>query len=287
MTTSLATIPLADVTLACSIDGPPGAPLVILAHGFPDDASTFRAQVPALLDAGFRVAAPALRGYAPSGLARGGRYDIASVGRDLVELADHLSPGAPARLVGHDWGALASFAAAALAPARFSHLVTMAVPHPRAILGGVTPAQLRRSWYIGLFQLPFVAEAQLRRDDHALIDALWRDWSPGYRPSAEELRLVKEAISGREREVLAYYRALRSPRALLGEARRLLLARTRVPALHLHGEDDGCVGVECTGGAQRWYDAPYRLQRISGAGHFLQREKPDEVNAALLAFLTT
>ena len=285
MTPSLTTIPLADVTLACSIDGPPGAPLVILAHGFPDDASTFRAQVPALLAAGFRVAAPALRGYAPSGLARSGRYDIASVGRDLVELAGRLSPDAKARLVGHDWGALAGFAAAALAPARFSHLVTMAVPHPRAILANASPAQLRRSWYMGLFQLPFLAEAALRRDDHALIEALWRDWSPGYRASAAELRSVKQAISGREREVLAYYRALRSPRALFGEARRLLLARTRVPALHLHGEDDGCVGVECTEGAQRWYEAPYRLQRISGAGHFLQREKPDEVNAALLAFL--
>lgn len=285
MTTSFETIPLADVSLACSIHGPPGAPLVILAHGFPDEASTFRAQVPALLAAGFRVAAPTLRGYAPSGLARSGRYDIARVGHDLVELAGHLSPDAKTRLVGHDWGALASFAATAVAPARFSHLVTMAVPHPRAILGAVTPAQLRRSWYVGLFQLPRVAEALLRRNDHAMIEALWRDWSPGYRASAAELRAVKEAISGREHEVLAYYRALRSPRALFGEARRLLLARTRVPALHLHGEDDGCIGVECTQDASRWYDAPYQLERITGAGHFLQREKPDEVNAALLKFL--
>ena len=118
-----------------------------------------------------------------------------------------------------------------------------------------------------------------------MIESLWRDWSPGYRASAEEMRLVKQAISGREREVLAYYRALRSPRALFGEAARLLLARTRVPALHLHGEDDGCIGVECAEGAERWYDAPYRLKRISGAGHFLQREKPAEVTAALLDFL--
>ncbi len=286
MTTSLETIRLADVSLVCAVDGPPDAPLVILAHGFPDDASTFRAQVPALLAAGFRTAAPTLRGYAPSGVARSERYDVASLGSDLVGLANHLSPHAPARLIGHDWGALAGYAAAAIAPARFSHFVSMAVPHPRAILGAARPAQARRSWYIGLFQLPWLAEARLRRNDHALIDELWRDWSPSYRPSAEELRAVKRGIAGREREVLAYYRALLAPSALFGEPRRLLLSRTRVPALHLHGEEDGCVGVECTENAERWYDAPYRLQRISGAGHFLQREKPAEVNAALLAFLT-
>jgi pimeloyl-ACP methyl ester carboxylesterase len=285
VTAAVATIALADVSLACALDGPPGASLVILAHGFPDCAATFRAQVPALVAAGFRVAAPTLRGYAPSGRARGDHYDLASVARDLVELADHLAPGSPVRLVGHDWGALAGHAAAALAPARFSHLVTMAVPHPRALLGAVSPAQLRRSWYIGLFQLPLVAEALLRRDDHALIEVLWRDWSPSHRASAAELREVKEAISGREPEVLAYYRALRSPRALLGESRRLLLARTRVPALHLHGDEDGCIGVECARGAERWYDGPYQLQTLTGAGHFLHRERPAEVNAALLRFL--
>lgn len=284
MTPALATIALADVTLACAVAGPPRAPLVILAHGFPDVAATFRAQVPALLAAGMRVAAPTLRGYRPSGAAKSGRYDVASVGRDLLDLADRLSPDAPVRLVGHDWGALAGFAATAMAPARFSHLVTMAVPHPRAILGAFRPSQARRSWYVGLFQVPFFAEARLRRSDHALIEELWRDWSPSYRASPEELREVKDAIRGREREVLAYYRAVRSPHALFGEAGRLLLARTRVPSLHLHGEEDGCVGVECTEGSARWYEAPYRLKRFAKAGHFLQREEPDEVNRALLDF---
>ena len=55
-----------------------------------------------------------------------------------------------------------------------------------------------------------------------------------------------------------------------------------MPALHLHGEDDGCVGVECARGAERWYLGSYAMKRIAGAGHFLQREKPDEINAALL-----
>lgn len=284
MTALVEMVQLADVSLACSVSGAPGAPLVILTHGFPDDASTFAAQVPALVAAGFRCVTPTLRGYAPSGRTQGLRHDAAALGHDLVGLADHYAPRARVRLVGHDWGAVASFAAAAIAPQRFSHLVSMAVPHARALLANASAAQLRRSWYMGFFQLRGIAEARLIRSDHAMIDELWRDWSPGYRASDDEMRRVKEAISGREPEVLAYYRALLAPRSLLGEARKLLFAKTRVPALHLHGEDDGCVGVECAQGAERWYLESYALKRIAGAGHFLQREKPDEINAALRDF---
>ena len=277
-------VSLADVSLACGVSGAAAAPVVILVHGFPDDASTFRAQVPALVAAGYRVVTPTLRGYAPSGRAHSGRYDTAALGHDLVGLADHYAPGRKVRLAGHDWGAIASFAAAAIAPSRFSHLVTMAVPHARALLANTSRAQLRRSWYMGLFQLPRLAEARLIKDDHALIDRLWRDWSPSYRASTEELRRVKDAISGREPEVLAYYRALLAPSALLGESRRLLFAKTTVPSLHLHGANDGCVGVECATGAERWYAASYTMKRVAGAGHFLQREAPAVVTAALLDF---
>ncbi len=287
MDTQRLDLDLDDVTLRCTLAGPAGGegPLVIAVHGFPDDATTFRHQVPALVAAGYRVVCPTLRGYAPSGLARSHRYDAEALGRDLVAVADRLSPGAPARLVGHDWGAIAAFAAVALAPGRFSHLCTMAVPHAAAFARNFGFAQARRSWYMGLFQLPGLAEARLRADDFALVDRLWRDWSPGYQASPEELRAVKEGLAERRSAALAYYRTLRSPRAILGPSRRLLFAPVRVPALHLHGADDGCVGVACTRGAERFYAAPYRLSVVEGAGHFLQREKPAAVNAELLAFL--
>lgn len=275
-------IDLGDVALACTVEGE--GPLVIAAHGFPDDASTFRAQVPALVRAGYRVVTPTMRGYAPSGLARSGQYDIVALGRDLIALADRLSPAAQVRIIGHDWGALAGFAAAALEPERVSHLAALAVPHPRRLLRGLLSlAQMRRSWYVGMFQLPRVAEARLLADDLALVDRLWMRWSPGYRATSGELDVIKEGIRHRVGAVLAYYRAL--PGALLGPHRRRILAPTRVPTLRLHGIDDGCIGVEVGYGEERLYERRFEAYQISGAGHFLQRERPEEVNAALLSFL--
>lgn len=271
-----------DVTLSCLVAGE--GPAVIALHGFPDHRGGFRPLLPALVAAGYKVILPALRGYRPSGIARSGRHDALRAGEDAVALADHFSPGVPVRLVGHDWGAVASFAATAFAPHRFSHLATMAVPHPAVFVRRLAdPRQLRRSWYMGLFQLPGIAEARLAKDDLAFVDRLWRDWSPGYAPSAEEMRAVKDGIRGRIGPVLAYYRALRSPRTLAQA--RPMFGKTRVPAIHLHGEDDGCIGVECAEGAERYYDKTYSMHTIAGAGHFLIQEKPAAVSEILVDFL--
>jgi pimeloyl-ACP methyl ester carboxylesterase len=276
------TLDLPDVSL--SVDTAGDGPVVVAAHGFPDEPGTFRAQVEALARAGHRVVVPAMRGYAPSGLAKSGRYDLLALGADLVALADRFSPDAPVRLLGHDWGAAAAYAAAALAPARFSHLAALAVPHPGAFLRALArPAQVRRSWYMLFFQLRGVADAALAANDLALVDRLWRAWSPGYAASAAELEAVKAAIRGRVGAVLGYYRAM--PAAVARPAaRRLLLAPTRVPTLRLHGADDGCVGAEIVASEARFHAARFEAEVLPGAGHFLQRERPDEVNRRLLRF---
>ena len=276
-------VALADVTLSCQVVGK--GPVVIAAHGFPDDATTFAAQIPALIAAGYKVVVPTMRGYAPSEVPRSNRYDVASLGSDLLGLAQRFSPEEPVRLLGHDWGALASFAAAAMAPTRFSHLASIATPHLRGVLPHfLTISQLRRSWYIAFFQLRGIAEAHLRKNNLAFIDALWRRWSPDYHPSMAEMERVKAGIRERVGPVLSYYRALLSPHSLLGRPRKLLMANTRVKTLLLHGENDGCVGIECTALQERCYDAPFAMHRIEGAGHFLHRERPEAVNRLLRSF---
>lgn len=271
---------LKDVNLVVEVHG--DGPVVILAHGFPDCIRSFRHQVPALVDAGYTAACVAMRGYAPSSASRSGRYDAGTLGRDLLEVGDALSPERPFVLVGHDWGAVASYAAAALAPSRIAGLVTMAVPHLRVALPRFfRPAQLRRSFYMLEFQRSGAADA-LRADGLARIDALWRRWSPGHRPEPDELAAVKEAIARNVDAPLGYYRALLRPSY---ETLRLVTKRTRQPALYLHGCEDGCIGFELTRGIERAYEGPFQLSAIDGAGHFLQWERPDEVNGRVLSFL--
>jgi pimeloyl-ACP methyl ester carboxylesterase len=276
-------IDLDDVTLSCLVAG--DGPLVLCAHGFPDDARTFRHQVEPLVARGFRVVCPTMRGYAPSSVARSGRYDAEALGQDLCALADRLSPDAPVRLIGHDWGAIAAYAATAMAPHRFSHVVTIAVPHlrsvgPRLLL----PAQARRSWYVWMFQLRMIAEVRLAENNLALIDRLWRDWSPGYVATKEDLEHIKAGIASRMPEVIGYYRAFFSKASFFGASRRLLLAKTTVPALYIHGEEDGCIGVDLMAGMERHFTAGVSTHRIPRAGHFVHLEKPDVVNPLLFDF---
>ncbi|MCP3138332.1 alpha/beta fold hydrolase [Pyxidicoccus xibeiensis] len=275
------TVVLEDVTLACRVVGE--GPVVMAVHGFPDTPETFRKQVPALVEAGYQVVLPTLRGYAPSGVARSGRYDAVSVVGDLLQLAERYSPGRPVRWLGHDVGGVMGYVAAGMAPERISHFASLAIPHVRASLpASLVPAQARRASHVFLFQVPFLGEARLRASNFALVERLWRKWSPGYQEDAAHLAAVKEALRGREREVLSYYRALSS--LTFGRARRWAMANVEVPTLHLHGAQDGTAGPETYLGQERFFSGPFSFRLLEGAGHFLHLERPREVNAALLEF---
>lgn len=257
-------------------------PLVLAAHGFPDCATTFQHQVSPLVEAGLSVALVSMRGYFPSSRSRLGRYDASALGADLLAVADALSPAAPVGIVGHDWGAVAGFAASARAPERIGALATLAVPHLRvAAPRFFSLEQARRSRYI-LDLRRAGAEARLRARDFAAVDALWRNWSPGFVPPSEHLAAVKHALAAHPEGPLAYYRSLFPPDPT---SVRWLAAKTRVPSLHLHGRDDGCIGVDLCAGVERAYADAFSLVVVEGAGHFLHLERPDTVNAVLVRFL--
>lgn len=278
-----------NVTFQAFEDG--GGPLVLCLHGFPDAAHSFRHQMPALVRAGHRVVAPFMRGYAPTGTPRDGRYDGMALGEDVVALLDALG-AEDAVVFGHDWGAAAAYFAALLAPARIRKLVTAAVPYGPALFRALAGdyAQQRRSWYMFFFQQA-LADQALARDDFAMIDHLIRDWSPGWNAPPEDVEAIKRSFRapGTVGAALGYYRATMGPAfadpAQLEATAGAMTIPLQVPGLMLHGADDGCIGRDLVAGMEQYFPRGLRVEVVPGAGHFVHQERPDVVNRIVLEFL--
>lgn len=267
--------------LSCLVAGPEDGEVVACFHGFPDVPRTFLPLLAALGAAGYRAVAPWMRGYAPS--TRTGPYDLDRLSRDVLEVCDAFTDR-PACLVGHDWGAAAVWLAVARWPRRFRRAVTMAVPHPAVMDRNLArhPSQLGRSSYMALLSIPGLAEGALRRDDFALVDRLWRAWSPGYRLPADHRDELLACLASSLPAPVRYYRALRTERRAVGA----LFGRApiEVPVLHVHGSRDGCIGPEMIDGQGRVCDE-HEAVVVGGAGHFVHLERPDVVNERVLGWL--
>jgi pimeloyl-ACP methyl ester carboxylesterase len=249
-------------------------PLVLCLHGFPDTAWSFAPTVEALAAAGFRAVAVFMRGYAPSAIPADGDYRITTLGRDVIALIDHLNADR-AFVVGHDWGAVATYVAAALRPDRFAGIVTAAVPHLRRFLLRPELPQFRRSRYMGYFQLPLIPERRIRAQDFAWLRQLIRKWSPDWNFSEREFMPLKAAFSepGRLRAALGYYRAI--PRATLqSESWQVVMKPISVPTRVIYGENDGCIGREMFIGQDHLFAAGYERVEMAGCGHFMHCEQP-------------
>jgi pimeloyl-ACP methyl ester carboxylesterase len=266
-------------------------PLVLCLHGFPDQAHSFRHQMPALASAGFRVVAPWLRGYAPTSQPADGRFDTMALGEDVLALLDALE-AETAVVVGHDWGAVATYFAALLAPERIARIVTAAVPYGPALFRAflTSPAQQRRSWYMFFFQHA-VADVALPHDDFAVLDRLVAEWSPGWSWPAEDRERTKATFRapGTVGAALAYYRATMGPAfadpAFLEASATATSAPIQVPGLMVHGADDGCIGAELVASMREYFPKGLRLEIVPQAGHFVHQERPDVVNRMILDFL--
>lgn len=268
------------------------APLALCLHGFPDSAWTWRHLLPLLAGAGYRAVAPWLRGYAPTTVPADGDYGAGALGLDAARLHQALGAGSDAVLIGHDWGALAGYAAVHHATARWARLVTLAVPPPPALATSfLSYDQLRRSWYMFFLQSP-LADIAVPLDDMTFLDRLWSDWSPGY-DAAEDLPHVKDALRqpANLTAAIAYYRATLGgatagddpDAASLQEA---AAGTPPLPTLYLHGTTDGCMGVDLAPlAAGVLTHAGSRVETVEGAGHFLHLERPDAVGRLVLDFL--
>ncbi len=271
--------------------GPADGPLVLLLHGFPELARSWRHQLPALAAAGFRAVAPDLRGYGRT--ERRGPYDTATLAGDVAGLVTAL--GAPsAAVVAHDWGGVIGWSAAARHPSVVARLAVLNGPPLPALAAEVlrNPRQARRSRYVAFFQLPLLPERRLTRDGAAQVARALRGgshvrdaWPP------EELALYRAAFADRAAAAaaLAYYRS--AVRRVGAERRAARKAPIAAPILILWGLRDRFVGLRTVSPERlRPYLAPGNVPELrvhEDAGHFLQNEAPDWVNGHLLDWLRT
>lgn len=263
-------------------------PLALLLHGYPDNAWTWEHQIPALAGAGYRVVAPFLRGYPPTEVVVGGYHDRATLALDIAGLIEALNGDEPCRLVGQDWGAALSYGVLAAFPDRVRRAVLMAIPHPAMVARSLTsPAQIHRAFHWWFFQLPNLPEQVVPADDFAFIDYLWNDWSPGHDDRAHIAR-VKTMLArpGAVAATLDYYRAALDPMRqdpALVDLRARLDDPITVPTLALCGADDVRAGPMSA--QAHLFAGPYRFDVVPGCGHFLHRERPDEITRRILDWL--
>ena len=267
--------------------GKSNAPLVVLLHGFPDNAHTWEKNIPALVAAGFRIVAPFLRGYPPTEIPADNRFDRATLALDVKEIIEALTDE-PAFLVGQDWGAVITYDVLAAFPEIVKRAVVMAIPHPAMVrLSLNDPAQIHRAFHWWFFQLPDIPEIAVAANNFAFIDYLWNYWSPNLRDEAH-IKQIKEMLAQPDalKSALAYYRNMlqtSNADAHLAEIIEKMNRPISVPTLAICGAED--IRGEVLAAQKQFFSGEYEYQIIPDCGHFLHREKPFEVNELLINWL--
>jgi len=260
------------------VAGEPGAPLVLLLHGFAESMHCWRAQVEALGDAGYRAIAPSQRGYS-SGARPDARdashYHIDRLMDDAMAIVAACGYGNQRfHLAGHDWGGSIAWALADRYSARIASLTILSRPHPNAFNRALEMPdgdQKHRSRHHTAFLEPDAADLVLA-DDAKWLRERWA--ANGVPAAAVEKHLAvlgnKEAMLA----ALAWYRARGAIRGPLGPI--------RVPTLYIWGDADDTVGRVAAEGTVDFVAAPYRFEILRGVGHFPADQAPDRVSELLL-----
>ena len=275
------TIATSAGAFTADVRGPDDGPLVLLLHGFPQSRHSWRAQLPALADAGFRAVAFDQRGYSsgvrpdPADLAA---YHLDRLVADVLDVADACGAGT-FHLVGHDWGGAVAWTVADRHPDRLRSLTVLSRPHPSAFrdaLESDADGQRHRSRHHRAFDDPSTASLLLddgaRRLRRGMVDNGVPDGA------VEDYVSVLGTIDALD-AALAWYRATSLGAVAVGTI--------TVPTMYLWGDVDHTVGRTAAEATARYVDARYELVEIAGGGHFLTDDHPDEVTAALLRNVQT
>ena len=252
-------------------------PLLLLLHGFPDLPTSWDGIRARLNAAGYRTVAPYLRGYHPATFSDR-TFDTADQADDVALLLDALGE-ATAVVVGHDWGADATYSSATRHPDRVSRMVALGIPHPATLKPSPGAAWAGRHFVY--FKLPW-AHATARVFGLRMVGRLYRRWAPGWSGPARDASVaaVVEAFGDARvlRGALSYYKALRP-------GHPLYRARVGVPALVVGGADEPSVLQQAYAATPGRFTAPCEVVILEGAGHWPHRENEEAFLEALLEFL--
>jgi pimeloyl-ACP methyl ester carboxylesterase len=264
--------------------GPGDGPLVLLLHGFPEFWYGWRKQLPALAAAGYHVVAPDQRGYnlseKPPGIAA---YRVDLLADDVVGLMSALGYERAA-VAGHDWGAAVAWHTALRYPERVERLAILNVPHPVVFQRNLrnNPSQMRKSWYILFFQLPWLPEALARRGDWDGAARVLKSSSHPGTFTEDDLARYRAAWSepGACTAMVNWYRAVvqRPPRL---PANRRVTMLTEI----IWGGRDEFLEVSMARESLEFCDRGH-LTMIPQGTHWIQHEEPDLVNECLVTLLS-
>ncbi|CAF2891059.1 unnamed protein product [Rotaria sp. Silwood2] len=293
-----------NVALHYVSKGSSDQPLMLFVHGFPECWYAWRYQMK-YFSKKYRVVAIDQRGYGlsskPSNV---GDYKVEILVRDIADIIEQLSEidkfsildiglfffwlifldYKSCVLVGHDWGAVVSWACAMLYPNLIDKLIIMNVPHPAAYRDNISLKQLRRSWYMFFYQIPFIPELLFASDDFATFKRIFYTKPMGlinkHNMTADDFEVYLYTFSqkGTPTAAINYYRAL------FRHQRDDLQAQITVPVLIVWGCQDAALGEELADASQN-YCSNVQLKKIQNASHWVNQDVPDEVNQYMEAFL--
>ncbi|MFT4086700.1 MAG: alpha/beta fold hydrolase [Gordonia sp. (in: high G+C Gram-positive bacteria)] len=246
---------------------------VVLLHGFPQTAKSWRGVAERLNARGYRTVVPNQRGYSPGARPRGRRaYRAVLLAGDVEALIEQLDCG-PVHLVGHDWGAAVAWGVAARRPELLASLTTVSVPHPRAFMESLLrSSQALHSWYMLAFQAPWLPERLAARRP-AILLRLFESFAMTDEQAADVLALIDGGGFG---YAVNWYRAMpfSSPKQL---------TRIPVPTSHVWSDDDAALtrkGADLTG---EFVSGPFELHVLEGVSHWIPEERPDELTDIIVS----
>jgi pimeloyl-ACP methyl ester carboxylesterase len=279
-----------NINLHVMTDGPENGTSVILLHGFPQFHYGWNDQIPALVQAGFHVIIPDQRGYNLSDKPKGiSAYDVDILAKDIVGLFDHFGIQ-KARLVGHDWGAVVAWTVAINHPERLEKLAILNVPHPDVMTDFVlhNPAQRKKSWYVFFFQIPWLVEWVLGKNDFEYLARMLTRSGRKNTFTDADVAEYKKAWSqkGALTGMLNWYRSIirRGLRSAFSR-RKSPARRIHVPTMMLWGKRDIALSSNMAQPSIDLCDTG-ELTFFDRSTHWVQHDSSEEVNRKLIEFMS-